>query len=144
MTLVKHRCKFCGTAVELELDEDGLKMFTIETWKDMAACNRCADFLEARRGMYRTIKTLHRQWTLTKKKETKQVAANSLEKMLQQWLAKMNVFFRTGIAWDATVMDLLLDEKCNIQTVLLQCERMMRQQTSVAALRVGRASFPIA
>lgn len=44
-------CKFCGCDVVLRIDSD-CERFNVESWKKIAACNRCAD---ARRLMYQSV-----------------------------------------------------------------------------------------
>jgi len=154
MKKTKGRCKFCGTDVTLNLFDPGRQWFSEKWLVDMAACNRCADFMEKRRGIHENVRRLVVQWsrhTSGAKPEDlreplqghRKVLKDGLTAMMKDWLATMNEYFKTNIAWDESVMNLLLDKNTNVNTVLLQCERMLRQETPVAALRVGRAVFPI-
>lgn len=146
MRIIKHHCKFCGADVTLEFDTEALKMMRLETWKAMAACNRCADFMSYRYKAYEQIRIAALLYQRCKATDVnrKALLLSQLEELLKNWLTVMNEYFRLNITWDSAVMNSFLESKVPITTVLDACQRLMRQQTGIAALRIGRAQFPIA
>lgn len=133
--------------MELEFEGEDIVLFSLEKWKAMAACNRCSDFLEYRRVIYKTVYRLHRQWELLRKNPKKKDATiqvvGAMETVIRKWLSTMNDFFRIDVSWDQKIMNDLLEGNASVQTVLMLCERMMRREAANPALRIGRAQFPM-
>ena len=67
---------------------------------------------------------------------------SQLEKKLKPWFTSMNIFFKASVPWDSTIMDHLSDKTVAIMPILSGCERMIRQNTSIPALRIGQAKLP--
>lgn len=73
---IQHTCKFCSTPVTLEIDDGAVEFFGLDYWKGLAACNRCADYREKKRGLTDRLVGYSVDWS---RHQTKQVLLGEKE-----------------------------------------------------------------
>jgi len=123
-------CKFCRIPVTLKIDPDALGMFNMETWKAMAACNRCADYhtdrLATSRAVYDTaMKHLRSVQANDEAKADKH--RSKLTELTRKLANLASKHYRVGLTWEPSWVDQLIDQPENAFKACSWYERQMRK-----------------
>lgn len=103
---VQHHCKFCRAPVTLEIDDAILEIYTLDSWKAMAACNRCADFLVKKHRLIDLVAGNAIQWSRHKMeqnpldREQQEKLRVSLEAFLKTFCAHICEFYRVQFTFE--------------------------------------------
>lgn len=121
-------CKFCRIPVTLKIDPDALGMFNVETWKAMAACNRCADYHTARLATSRSIyDTAMRHLRASQAEDSERMAKhrNRLTEQTRKLATLASKHYKVGFTWEADWVTQLIDQPENAFKACSWYERQM-------------------
>ncbi len=60
MKTYPYNCKFCGRPGTVQAADEGLYMFTLEKWIPNICCDRCGKYMERKRKIMESLKTVCR------------------------------------------------------------------------------------
>lgn len=131
MITEQRKCKYCGKPVYLEIDEDYARLGDWLKLSPMAACNRCADLREEKRGLEGKIRAAC-YWTENLKPEEKKKLEAKLTKRFTLLAEKYAKFVAkwygfSGMTWDPEFPTMLRDHPEKWPAILAQYWKCFRQ-----------------
>lgn len=130
---IDHICKFCAVPVSLEIDDAALEFFTLEYWKSLAACNRCADFKSRKRTL--VDKLLEKSVVIQRHKLKQSPLSNedygrvhqSIESATKKFSELICKFYRKRHVWHQDFVQQILDMPEKTMTILNLFERSIEK-----------------
>lgn len=129
---IQHHCKFCHAPVNLEIEQEGLNVFegfSVGFLKSIAACNRCADYREKKRGLTEKLAAYLVDWARDQSKQVRLGDAErknlieSIEFNARKYSELVHRFHRIKFEWDPALVQLLMDRPNHTTAVLAMYER---------------------
>ncbi len=113
---IAYECKFCQKPGVVTID-DPEAMFQVPKWKHLLSCNRCADYMERKRGFFERIRAATatlQQFRLTMTSEKLMPAEAKIREKLTaitKGLASLVCdYYRKTNVWEAEFVNLLMDK----------------------------------
>jgi hypothetical protein len=139
---VDAKCKFCGKALVLKVDDaffEEFKTATVDTDKgrikmaDLSACNRCADFRVERRKIFDRIKfNCMMIFGGAVPKEGIPLKREALEILIKRYMRLLADHKNAPIPdWDNALVDDMIEKPGNYSLILAQIPKMFAQPTLV-------------
>lgn len=124
-------------------------MFTLEKWKPLLTCNRCADYFEARRKIGHGI--LKAAWTLSQSRVT--MTSQKLlqaEAQFREVLITLTKRFATLVCghlnttnvWEPAFMEMIMENPDKTRTILNQYIAGMKKAKSDASQNHTKVALP--
>ena len=138
--MIKHatECKFCKAKLVIEIDEDYASVGDYLNLMPLAACNRCADLRVRKRTIEEAI-YLTVGWLNQNPRAPKDATRQTLTELTQAYARLIADWLRaSGPAWDAEIVELILDKPKHAARVLFQCWKMYEPSRGVRNLLGSR------
>ena len=126
-------CKFCSCHVTLKIDPESLGMWNMETWKAMAACNRCADYHTARLATARFAHTLAMRFMRAEAANDSELMEAQRSKIIEatRKLATLaSKHYRAGFTWESDWVTQITEQPQNTFKMCSFYEAQMRKAAS--------------
>jgi hypothetical protein len=129
---IEYHCKFCGKPGTAEAEEiPGIEL-AVEKWKPLLCCDRCADFMTARRSVIEQIKRVCEeviQARLVLKpirlKDIEEAARAGLIEGTKRFTRLVCEYKRTMNIWDIEFVNLLMDKPTDLHAICAGYQRMI-------------------
>ncbi len=130
---VEAKCKFCGKALTLTIDDDYAALGDPYKLIPLASCNRCATFREDRRRVMEQIKfnCMMLLGGAVKKDEIPK-KREAIEALIKRYMRLLSDFKDQPMPdWDNALLDDIMDKPGNFSLILAQVPKMFQQPTLV-------------
>ena len=126
------KCKFCGYVLQLEIDDD-CPVQKVNSWKAMAACNRCADFRMACMKLGDAAKfvlgKLHDSVGTKKESDVRQRTQDRLVEITKRLMRVVCEHHKVECYWEDSIVSELMDNPHQIRLIF---NHMIRQVSEYA------------
>jgi hypothetical protein len=117
------KCKFCGSGVSLEIDDDALKLFRLDFWLKLAACNRCADFEERKHRLLDKAESqaikFARLKTAKQPADKIEAVLSDLKKTISVWLFNAGRYYNQSTSEPPFLVEGIAEQPDKVRTILL-------------------------
>lgn len=124
--MIKHatECKFCKVKLVIEIDEQYVSVGDYLNLMPLACCNRCADLRERKRAIEEDIYRMV-GWLNQNPRAPKDEPRRTLTELTQAYSRLIADWLRASApAWDAEMVELILDKPKHAARVLFQCWKL--------------------
>lgn len=131
---VEYRCKFCHRPGVVEIPEEDTKitdeMFRMERWIPLLTCNRCADYLVAKRQTIDAILYACRELEVAPESKREKALAksrNSLTSLTKRFYFIVCNYYRKPNQWNAELLELLIEHPRRAYDTLSRAVRIIEE-----------------
>ena len=122
--LVEYVCQFCAKAGAVKFDPVGFLMCRPEHWTPLAACDKCADYEEARRRIEDEIFKVVRASTLCRKNPDAQEKCRlAVVGLTKRFAALVCTYHNKTDVWEPDFPNAMLDKPEKVSSYLKDYRR---------------------
>lgn len=114
--IIEYNCKFCRLKSAVEIDDTDHIMFQVDKWKPLLCCNRCADYMVAKRTLIDKVASASVLLSRSRLSETGATLLKVEAAIRERFTVLTKLFatlvcdyYRKQNVWEEAFVDMLMD-----------------------------------